>query len=135
MSFPFAFKETLDVILCVEESTSGETATLAFSFAFTFALAAEALLEEAAESPDGFAVEASPGFPGHPVLVEHSFGGFCVGHDGSVRREGCRNRFVAIIRRGSRGRSGIFPIVILVTVQADWKGGVLRGSLQKWSLG
>ena len=39
MSLSFAFKETLDVVLCVEESTSGEAATLAFSFAFTFALA------------------------------------------------------------------------------------------------
>ena len=134
MSFSFAFEEALDVILCVEESTSGKVATFAFSFAFTFAFAAKALLEEAAESSDGFAVEASPGFPGHPVLEEHCFGGFCVGHDGSVRREGCRNRFVAIIRRGGRRRSGIFPIFFLVTVQVDWKGVVLRGSLQKWSL-
>ena len=134
MSFSFAFEEALDVILCVEESTSGEAATFAFSFAFTFALAAKALLEEAAESSDGFAVEASPGFPGHPVLVEHCFRGFCVSHDGGVRREGCRNGFIAVIRRGSRGRSGIFPIFFLVTVQVDWKGVVLRRSLQKWSL-
>ncbi len=73
MSLSFALEETLDVVLCVEESTSGEAATLAFSFALTFAFAAEALLEEAAKSSDWFTIEASPGFPGHPVLVEHCF--------------------------------------------------------------
>ena len=97
MSFSFAFEEALDVILCVEESTPGKVATFAFSFSFTFAFAAKALLEEAAESSDGFAVEASPGFPGHPVLEEHCFGGFGVSHDGGVRREGCRNGFIAVI--------------------------------------
>ena len=98
MSFSFAFEEALDVILRVEESTSGEVATFALSFALAFAFTAEALLEEAAESSDWLTVEASPGFPGHPVLVEHCFGGFGVSHDGGVRREGCRNGFVAIIR-------------------------------------
>ena len=73
MSLSFALKETLDVVLGVEESTSGEAATLASSFAFAFSFAAEALLEEAAKSSDWFTVEASPGFPGHPVLIEHGF--------------------------------------------------------------
>ena len=84
MSLSFALKEALDVVLCVEESTSGEAATFAFSSSFTFAFAAEALLEEAAESSDWFAVEASPGFPGHPVLVEQCFRGFGVSHDLSL---------------------------------------------------
>ena len=71
MSFPFAFKEALDIILGVEESTSGELATFAFAFSFSFA--SEASLEEAAESPNWFAVEASPSFLGHSVLVEECF--------------------------------------------------------------
>ena len=95
MSLSFALKGALDVVLRVEESTSGETATFAFSFAFSFA--AEALLEEAAESSDWFAVEASPGFPGHPMLVEDSFGGFGFSHDGSVWDVFCRKRFFAIV--------------------------------------
>ena len=98
MSLSFALEETLDVILRVEESTSGEVATFALSFAFAFSFSAEALLEEAAKSSDWFTIEASPGFPGHSMLVEHGFGSFGVSHDGGVRREGCRNGFVAIIR-------------------------------------
>ena len=125
MSFPFAFKEALDIILCVEESTSGEGATFASSLSFALSFATEALLEEAAESSDRLAVEASPGFPGHPVLVEHCFRGFGISHDGGVRSECCWNGFLAVIRGSSRGGSGIFPVVILVTVQADWKVWVL----------
>ena len=70
MSLPFALEEALDIVLCVEESTSGELATFAFAFAFAFSFAAKASLEEAAESPNWFAVEASPSFLGHPVLIE-----------------------------------------------------------------
>ena len=97
MSFPFAFQEALDVVLRVEESTSGEGATLAFSFSFAFSFAAEALLEEAAESSDRLAVEASPGFPGHPMLVEDGFGGFGFGHAGDVWNVFCRKWFFAIV--------------------------------------
>ena len=71
MSLSFALKEDLDIILGVEESTTVGFATFAFAFAFSFA--AKALLEEAAKSPDWFAVEASPGFPGHSVLIELFF--------------------------------------------------------------
>ena len=70
VSLSFALKEELDIILCVEESTTGEFATFAFALAFSFSFAAKVLLEEAAKSPYGFASEASPGFPGHSVLVE-----------------------------------------------------------------
>ena len=98
MSLSFAHKEALDVVLRVEESTSGESATFAFAFAFSFSLAAKALLEEAAESPNWFAVETSPGFPGHSVLVEHCFSGFSIGHDGGVRGESSRNGFLTIVR-------------------------------------
>ena len=97
VSFSFAFKETLDVILCVEESTSGKGTTLASSFSFALSFSAEALLEEAAESPDWLTVEASPGFPGHPMPEEDSFGSFGFGHDGSVWGEFCRKRLIAII--------------------------------------
>ena len=125
MSLSFALKEALDVVLRVEESTSGEAATFAFSFAFSFAFAAEALLEEATESPDWFATEAPPGSPGHSMLVEHSFRGFDISHGGGVRSILSRNGFLAVIGRSGCGRSGIFPIIILVTVQADWKVRVL----------
>ena len=97
MSLSFAFKETLDVVLCIEESTSGKGTTLAFSSSFALSFSAEALLEEAAESSDWFTVEASPGFPGHPMLVEDSFGGFGFSHDGSVWDVFCRKRFFAIV--------------------------------------
>ena len=60
MSLSFALKETLDVVLCVEESTSGEVATFAFAL-------------EAAKSSDWLSIEASPGSPGHPVLEEQGF--------------------------------------------------------------
>ena len=73
MSLSFALKETLDVVLCVEESTSGEIATFAFALALAFALTAEALLEEATKSSDWLSIEASPGSPGHPVLEEQGF--------------------------------------------------------------
>ena len=97
MSFPFAFKEALDIILCVEESTSGEGATFAFYLSFALSFATEALLEEAAESSDRLAVEASPGFPGHPMLVEDGFGGFGFGHDSGVWDVFCRKRFFAVV--------------------------------------
>ena len=125
MSFTFAFEKALDVVLCVKESTTAEGATSAFSSSFALPLTAEALLEEATESPDWFATEASPGSPGHSMLVEHGFRGFGISHGRGVRSILCRNGFLAVIGGSGCGRSGIFPVIVLVTVLADWKVGVL----------
>ena len=97
MSLSFASEETLDIVLGVEESTTVLSATFAFAPSFSFAFTAKALLEEAAESPYWFAVEASPGFPGHPVLIEQRFRGFGIGHDGGIRCVVGRKRFVTVV--------------------------------------